>query len=512
MNNFENLIPLPSSITPMKGITFVTPNGITPLVYAPSFFYDELVFVCHHLSEAGFKCAPAPKDTDPDNLPPNCVIQVEEEPDLPMAEMYQLRVTSSFIQIRASDSSGAFYAFETLRQLALSSRKGRLPGISIIDNPATSWRGLMLDTSRHFFPVSFIKKILDTMAFHKLNRFHWHLTDDQGWRLYIPSLPELTEKGGWRHDTKTTWEDVKIGGFYTEEDITEVVKYATERHIIVIPEIDVPGHASAILTAYPELGCTGGPYEVEDRFGIFKEVLCAGNDRVFDVLKTIFEQVCKVFPGPYIHIGGDECPKERWDNCPKCKKRMKDEHIASSTQLQAWFTSKVANIVQSLGKTPIGWDEVLDGTEVFGLPENMIVQSWQSSERGVIAAKRGLQTIMSPMTDGCYLDYSPINDPAEPGRLGLCTVKNSYDYTPIPSSFDSKMSEKVLGGQANFWTEGTPYSRVVEYLLFPRLCAISESLWLPSYQKDFASFAKRLPAHKKRLKKLDILFYDGPLE
>ena len=426
------------------------------------------------------------------------------------AESYIMDILPDSVVVYAAGEAGFFYAEQTLRQLRTNYPE-KLPCMHIEDVPAYEWRGFMLDCVRHFYPVEFILKIIDSLAMHKLNRFHWHLTDDQGWRLEVPEYPLLTEVGAWRNDhRKYRWH--REGGFYTADDVKKVVEYAAERFITVVPEIETPGHASAILASYPELGCTGGPYNVEDRWGIFDDVLCAGNDKIFEVYGKVFDRVCELFPGKYVHIGGDECPRKNWKKCPKCQQRMKDEGLHSEDELQSWLTVRFSKMLEERGKIPLGWDEVLDGTERLGLPKSMMVQSWRGTKGGIKAASSGHNVVMSPNTNGCYLDYKQYDSPLEPGMYKIITTKKSYNFSPVPKGMPEDAAERVLGGQGNLWTETIYAARIAEYMTFPRLCAIAEALWLPAKEKNFASFKTRLETHKKRLDAMDILYYKGPLE
>ncbi|MCQ2982631.1 MAG: beta-N-acetylhexosaminidase [Treponemataceae bacterium] len=426
-------------------------------------------------------------------------------------ESYILDISRNTISVEAAGPAGWFYAYQTVRQLYLTFGKA-IPCVHIEDTPAFAWRGFMLDCCRNFYSLDFIKKLIDTAALHKLNRFHWHLTDDQGWRIEIPAFPKLTEVGAWRDDYRRHYEWPKYGGFYSADQIMEVIAYAAERHIIVVPEIETPGHASAILTSYPEFGCTGGPYQVEQRWGIFDDVLCLGNEAVFEAYDKIFDYVCTLFPGPYIHMGGDECPHVRWETCPKCQARMKAEGITDVQQLQSYGTTRFARMIISHGKLPIGWDEVLDGTEQLGLPKEVVVQSWRGVAGGVNASRRGHKVIMSPNTMGCYLDYQPYDSDIEPGVYQVITVKQSYDYTPVLPEMTEEQAACVIGGQGNLWTEAIYSGRQAEYMLYPRLSAIAESLWCGTGRKDFESFKSRLPVHKDRLRAIDINYYNGPVE
>ena len=425
-------------------------------------------------------------------------------------EAYSLSISPNAIEITAYDEAGLFYGEMTVKQLAMIF-EDKIPCLQIQDQPEYEWRGFMLDCSRNFYPVEFIYKVLDAIALHKINRFHWHLTDDQGWRIPVPEYPLLTEVGAWRNDCRYTWEE-KVGGFYTEEEIKSVVKKASELHIIVIPEIETPGHASSILASYPNLGCTGGPYKVESRFGIFDDVLCSGNDEIFTVYEKVFDTVCRLFPGPYVHIGGDECPRKRWEVCPKCQQRKKELGLETTGELQSYLTVRFAKMLEERGKIPIGWDEVLEGTEKLGLPKSLIVQSWRGLSGGETAAKLGHKAIMSPQTAGCYLDYKHKDTPLEPGMIGVTTVKKSFDFEPTTKEMSEANKANVLGGQGNLWTECIYSSKLAEYMMFPRLCAIAEKLWKCEGNNDIDDFVTRLDIHKKRLQKMDFLFYNGDIE
>lgn len=485
------------------------------IVFDPLF--EELAdLAMNQLTHAGLTCKKRPFKIDPkmssemQSLFSGLCIRLKKDMSIKQEEGYELSIAKDGAVLKARTVSGMFNALQTLRQLVYSS-DGKYPYMHITDYPSFSWRGLMIDTSRTFYSVDFLKKMIDAASFHKLNRFHWHLTDDQGWRLPIEGYEKLTDIGAFRNEPRYSWGE-KIGGFYTKEDIASIVAYAQERNIMVIPEIETPGHASAILASYPNLGCSGGPYEVENRYGIFDEVLCAGNDEVFTMLGKVLDTVCELFPSPYVHIGGDECPRTRWKECPKCQKRIKDEKLSSEDELQSWITVKVSKMLEERGKIAIGWDEVLDGSERLGLPKSLVVQSWRGTEGGKKASALGHKVIMSPQTSGCYLDYKPYDDPCEPGLHKVATVKDSYSFSPISDDMSPQQRASILGGQGNLWTEVVYASKIAEYMIFPRLCSISESLWLSKDKKDFVSFAKRLFTHKKRLDAMNILYYRGKLD
>lgn len=420
------------------------------------------------------------------------------------AEAYHLSVGTTQIVIMASDSSGAFCALQTIRQMALAN-DNTIPCCVIEDEPTFSWRGFMLDTSRHFFSVTFIKKLIDVASMHHLNRFHWHLTDDQGWRIEIEGYDKLKTIASKRKLLNYT-DGRQYGGIYSDEDILEVQHYAHKRHILVVPEIETPGHASALLAAYPEFGCTGGPYEVQDRWGIFDEVMCAGSDALMHFLEVTIAKTARLFTDPYIHIGGDECPHTAWKTCPKCRERMEKEGLTSVKQLQSWMTSKICKMVEQEGKRPIGWDEVLEGTEKLGLPSSLIVMSWRGDQGGIEASNLGHDVIMCPNTAGCYFDYQHIDSYEEPGNIGVTSIKKTSEFNPIPNGMANDAKSRILGGQGNLWTEKVSSSRLAEYMLFPRLSVMAERLWNP---QDITSVERRRGSLEKKLAALDINLYRG---
>lgn len=452
------------------------------------------------------------------SLPEALQLRIELSPggDANNKETYSLSLSPTGIMVRSPGTKGLYHGLQSLRQLLLAGREegGRwtLPCLEIDDGPRFSWRGFMLDCSRHYYSLSFIKKAIDAASLHHLNVFHWHLTDDQGWRLPVKGYPLLTEIGAFRQDSKTTWQDLTVGGFYTHEEIREVVRYAAERHVEVVPEVDLPGHASAILAAYPNLGCTGGPYRVEDRYGIFEDVLCAGNDDIFPFFAAVFDTLSELFPSKYVHIGGDEVKFNRWKECPKCRSRLAELKLGETHRLQSWITVRLANMLEDRGKTPIGWDEVLEGTEVLGLPKDMIVMSWRGQEGGIEASRRGHRVIMTPLTEGCYLNFKHLDSPEEPGHLETATVAKSYAMDPAAPGISSGEEALILGGQCNLWSEVIYASRIAEYMLFPRMGAIAEGLWSPREIRSLESFKERLPAYGKVLDALDLTHYRGPLQ
>ncbi len=432
------------------------------------------------------------------------------------AEGYQLEVTTKAIFIRARTAAGAFYAVQTLRQLfpprfnALrqTSTGGPAPAwearcCSIEDAPRFGYRGLHLDAGRHFFPVTFLKKYIDLLAAHKLNTFHWHLTDDQGWRIEIKKYPNLQTVASCRRETRIghysdlpeRFDGKPYCGYYTQEEIKELVEYARQRFVTIIPEIEMPGHALAALSAYPELGCTGGPYEVATTWGVYEDVFCAGNEKTFEFVDAVLGEVCALFPGEYIHIGGDECPKTRWEVCPKCQKRMAAEGLTDGHTLQSYFIRRAGQMLQKRGKKLIGWDEILEG----GLAPSATVMSWRGTEGGAAAAKAGHDAVMCPGSH-VYFDYYQGDPAGEPLAIGgLITLEKAYSYEPVPAELSADEAKHILGAQANLWTEYIPSAELAEYMAYPRVCALAEVVWTAKEKKNWPDFARRIRAHFARL-------------
>jgi hexosaminidase len=417
------------------------------------------------------------------------------------AEGYSLSVNKEGASITANSGAGLFYGVQTLIQLISSDGK-EVPYVKIRDYPRFSYRGLHLDVSRHMFPTSFIKKYIDLLARHKLNRFHWHLTEDQGWRIEIKKYPKLQEIAAYRKETlighganPKDYDGVKYGGYYTQDEIKEIVQYATERYVTIIPEIEMPGHSLAALSAYPELGCTGGPYEAGTRWGVFDDVYCVGNEETFKFLEGVLDEVINLFPGEYIHIGGDECPKARWEKCSKCQKRLKAEGLNDEHELQSYFIQRIEKYVNSKGKKIIGWDEILEG----GLAPNATVMSWRGEEGGIAAAKQKHNVIMTP-GDWCYLDHYQDTSKTEPLAIGgLTPVSQVYEYEPLPSTLSESEAKFILGAQGNVWTEYMKTSEHVEYMVYPRACALAEVVWSQKESRDYNDFLQRMQIHFIRL-------------
>lgn len=414
-------------------------------------------------------------------------------------EGYRLDVDQVGARITSATTAGAFYGAETLRQLAqVSDSTISIPCVRITDGPRFPWRGLMLDCSRHFWSVDFIQRLLDSMATLKLNRFHWHLSDDQGWRLQILKYPKLTDVGSTRAGTKGRGfvsDGIPYGGFYSQNQVRDIVAYAAQRHIEVVPEIEMPGHCTAALAAYPEYSCAGLPLEVGQRWGGYPDIFCAGQDKTFEFLKDILEEVMDLFPSRYIHVGGDEVPKDRWLRCPKCRARMELEGFKDVDQLQSYFIKRIDNFLSVRGHKLLGWDEILEG----GLASNATVMSWRGRKGGLVAAKQGHDVIMSP-SEYCYLDHYQADPRTEPpANGGSLPLQQVYSFEPVPDSLSAPQSSHILGLQGNLWTEYIDSNARAEYMIFPRLVAIAEIGWTRQGNRDFADFIQRLPGVLKLL-------------
>lgn len=411
-------------------------------------------------------------------------------------EAYTIMVDKKGVTIAGSTPKGVFYGVQTLRKSLPvgTATVVRLPSVKISDSPRFVHRGMMLDCSRHFFPLEFVKRYIDLIAMHNMNVFHWHLSDDQGWRIEIKKYPELTIKGSRRSGTvigyNTALDDsIPYGGYYTQEQAREIVEYARQRYVTVIPEIDMPGHMLAALATYPELGCTGGPYEVGHRWGIYKDVLCVGNDKIYDFCEGVLDEIMQIFPSKLIHIGGDETPTEVWEKCPKCIKRAEDNNMTVK-QVQSYFTSRIEKYVNSRGRRIIGWDEILGGD----ISQSAVIQSWRDTKHGRIAAEAGHDVIMSP-TSHCYFDYSQADEKNSKYEPTLCggyiPVEKVYAFEPCDENLSESSRPHILGVQANIWAEYLLYPNQVEYQALPRMAALAEVQWT-SGKKDYQAFLKRL--------------------
>ena len=428
-------------------------------------------------------------------------------------EGYTLSVTPSTIRIESPSPAGIFFGMQTLLQLIPVDAEpptAIIPCVEIADYPRFGWRGLMLDVSRHFFTKQEVEQYIDQMTRYKFNTLHLHLSDDQGWRLEIKSLPELTRHGAWRVARTGRWgeylpplagEPTTYGGFYTQDDMREIIRYASDRYITILPEIDIPAHSLALISSYQNLSCTQLPYSVNpgSRGPVRDDnALCVGNDSVFMVLDKIFTEVAALFPNPYIHIGGDEAYKGFWATCPKCNRRMQEEHLKNVDELQSYFVKRIEKMLKEKGKKLIGWDEILEG----GLAPEATVMSWRGMSGGVTAAKMGHQVVMTPW-DYTYLDLYQGESSVEPPTYGICRLKDSYTYDPVPDSVDEKL---ILGGQGNLWTESVPNFRHAEYMTWPRGLALAEVYWSPKADRNWDDFANRMETEFERMDQLNIKY------
>ncbi|MDL2214823.1 glycoside hydrolase family 20 protein [Dysgonomonas sp. OttesenSCG-928-M03] len=495
-----SVIPLPQTIMKSEGAPF-TLTGSTKIVYEKdnSTQKQTAEFLAEYIKlNTGLDL----KVTD--EVVAENVIILQSGNNGEKAESYNLTVNDKQIVINGSDDAGIFYGVQTLRKsIPAFSEKNTVTfsPVQITDYPRFAYRGSHLDVGRHFFSVEFIKKYIDLLALHNINRFHWHLTEDQGWRIEIKKYPELTKIGSQRAQTvigRNTGEfDGKpYGGFYTQDEIKDIVAYAQKQFITIIPEIDLPGHMLAALTTYPNLGCTGGPYKVAEQWGVFDDVLCAGNDSIYTFLDDVFAEVIELFPSEYIHVGGDESPKARWKECPKCQARIKELGLKSDAEhskedrLQSYVISRVEKFLNSKGRQIIGWDEILEG----GLAPNATVMSWRGIEGGIAAAKQHHNAIMTP-TSYLYFDYYQTEDVDNEPFLGIggyVPVEKVYNYEPVPAELTDDEKKYIIGVQANLWTEYITEPKFVEYMLLPRMGALSEIQWTMPEKKNYEAFLPRL--------------------
>lgn len=430
-------------------------------------------------------------------------------------EGYKLDVSPKQVIISAKTGKGAFYGVQTLLQLLPTDvfKDGKVEGVKwsipcckIEDAPRYSYRGLHLDVGRHFSPVSFVKKYIDLIALHKFNTFHWHLTEDQGWRIEIKKYPKLTEIGSVRKETLVgkygsgKYDGKPYGGFYTQDEIKEVVAYAKKKYVTIVPEIEMPGHAQAALAAYPELGCNQDKiYQVHTTWGVSNDVFCP-REETFTFLENVLMEVMDLFPGQYIHIGGDECPKDQWKTSRFCQDLMKKEGLKDEHELQSYFIRRIDKFITSKGRKMIGWDEILEG----GLSPNATVMSWRGEEGGIMAAKQNHDVIMTPGSH-LYLDHYQADPKTEPLAIGgFLTLEKVYSYEPAPKELTAEQKKFILGLQANVWTEYMQTTNQIEYMVFPRACAVSEVAWSPSSARNYSDFTNRLKTHIERLGNLKV--------
>ena len=468
----STIIPKPVKITSNEGIFNLSSH--TKIEY-DSCFYNEALFL--------EKVIPIKTGGTKNSI-------TLKKNDLLAKEEYYLKIKKEGITLEASGPEGQMHAIQSLRQLIPIDYKDRLLNIpikcvEIHDYPRFKWRGLLLDCCRHFIEKDFIKRYIDLLAYHKMNTLHWHLTEDQGWRIAIDKYPELTNIGAWR---KNKDGDI-YGGFYSKEDIKEIVKYAEARHVKIVPEIELPGHCVAAIASYPHLSCTGDSIDVENDWGVFKDIYCAGNDSVFTFLEDVLSEVIDLFPSEYIHIGGDEAPKFRWEECKKCQARMIKENIKDEHELQSYFIKRIAKFLEKKGKKIIGWDEILEG----GVAPTATIQSWRGTEGAILAAKDNHNAIMSP-TSHCYFDYD----------LNAIDLEKVYSFEPIPKELEGDEKKYIIGGECNMWTERAPQEKI-DSKIFPRILAMSEVLW-STKEKNYEEFYKRVQNHYPKLDEMNVAY------
>ena len=495
---FTSLLPRPQSITPTTGVFQLEMR--TPLEVAPGL--EAVAGRLRATVGAATGCA----------FPPGAGgLRLRTSTDLP-AEGYELEIAPAGILLTGGAAAGVSRGVQTLRQLLppatlrraqISCGPWQVPAGRIVDAPRFSWRGVMLDVARHFMPVSDVLRFVDLAAFHKLNVLHLHLTDDQGWRIEVPGRPRLTSVGAWRPTTMlgsrwhSSYDGRPHGGFYTDDDLREIVAYATDRHMTVVPEVDMPGHMQAAVAAYPELG-HGYTGPVRTGWGVSPHVLNVG-PAALDFCREVLDHLCDIFPGELIGIGGDECPTTEWQDSPVAWERIRAENLAGPHELQPWFTARLAEHLAVRGRRLYGWDEILAG----GAPPGAVVAAWRGVEPTRHAARAGHQVVACPDTS-VYLDYRQSDDPDEPTPVGTrLTLADVYGFEPVPDGLSPAEEARVLGGQANVWTEHLESARRVDYQAFPRLCAFAEAVWGPA-ARDFAEFSARLPAHLARLDALGV--------
>jgi hexosaminidase len=525
------IIPKPASLQMSNGRFLVDAN--TKISYGPG-LENEAKFLSELLGTwDGKNVTIIPNDVNIEGS-----IELKLTDSIQYSEGYFLSVKHNRITVAGNSSKGVFYGIQTLSQLMPTSIEKKennitaltIPNVQIEDSPRYGYRGMMLDVGRHFFPVDFIKRYIDLLAMHKMNRFHWHLTEDQGWRIEIKKYPQLTEVGAWRNGTIVGHfpgeknDNKRSGGFYTQDEVKNIVKYASVRHITVIPEIEMPGHASAAIASYPYLSCfpkeatvvpenmmsqkskelqkQGTIKLVQESWGIYKDVFCAGNDETFNFLEDVLDEVLPLFPSKFIHIGGDECPKDSWKRCPKCQDRINKLGLKDEHGLQSYFIHRIEKYIYSKGKSIIGWDEILEG----GLAPNATVMSWRGEKGGIAAAKQSHNVIMTPTTY-CYFDYYQSKDNREPLAIGgFLPVEKVYSYNPDSKELTSDEAGYITGGQANLWTEYMETPDKVEYMLLPRMTALSEVLWSPQNIRDWSDFRERFNQMAARYDALGIIY------
>lgn len=512
------IIPAPVSFTQMKGSYSFTDRSriiVSPLNTETRVVADFLAHMISNSSGMDISVTDGSGDA-------RASVYMSLDSSVKNAEGYYIKIDRRSVTVRAATPAGLFYAVQTIRQLfppeveaghVIKGMELVLPACEIIDEPAFVYRGMHLDVARHMFSVEEIKKYIDILALHKMNTFHWHLTDDQGWRLEIRKYPELTRIGSFRKETlvghskqkPNIFDGVPYGGYYTQDEVRDIVDYASSRFITIIPEIEMPGHSLAILACHPELACTDGPFEVATTWGVFHDVLCAGKEETFVFLQDVLSEVADLFPGKYIHIGGDECPKTRWEQCPLCRQRIREEKLADEHELQSYFIRRMEKHLFSIGKEIIGWDEILEG----GLAPGATVMSWRGTEGGIAAARQKHRVIMTP-NNFVYLDYYQCEPEGQPLSIGgYLPLEKVYSFNPVPAELSTDEQKYITGVQGNVWTEYISVPEHLEYMVFPRAFAIAETGWTPARLKNFEDFLVRLGTLTNRYDIMGINYFRG---
>ena len=507
--DYAQVIPQPRSVNMQKGAPFLLQSSTVITYTAGNDMQRNATFLSQWINElTGVKLGvQATKGKAKSVI--SLVIDAKAK-DINNTEGYAINITNKGIIVRGKTAAGVFYGCQTLRKTmpALKNTDGtaviEMPAVAITDEPRFGYRGMHLDCSRHFYKASFVKQYIDMIALHNMNRFHWHLTDDQGWRFAVDKYPKLATIASQRNGTMlgrcpNVIDHTPYGGYYTDEEIKDIIKYAADRYITIIPEVDMPGHMMAVLAAYPELGCTGGPYETAMRWGIFEDILCAGNPKSYEFLEAVLDKVCDLFPSRYIHIGGDEAPRTRWEKCPKCQAIIAKEGIVAKdghskeALLQGYLTHKVQAYLEAKGRRIIGWDELL-GCDV---DTTATIMSWRGSEPGAKGAKLGHDVIMTPMPH-CYFDFYQTKDIRnEPVAIGnFLDVAKVYAMQPVADGLSPEAAKHIIGVQANVWTEYITCPEYVEYMILPRMAALAEVQWMPESQKNFDAFKKRITSFR----------------
>ena len=496
-----HVVPLPDSISMQRGRGFLLDGScVVTTDMSDSDMQRNARFLCDYLrDDIGVSVRVSPSSVKGKTI----VLRLNKK--IPHPEGYRLSVDGKGVVVEGQTARGVFYGIQTIRKSLIAADGQQpttflLPAVVIEDAPRFAYRGMHLDVARHFFGVDFVKQYIDMMALHNMNTFHWHLTDDQGWRIEIKRYPRLAELGSVRPYTtlgrnSAIDDETPYGGCFTQEQARDIVRYAAERFITVIPEIDMPGHMLGALKAYHELGCTGGPYEVEGHWGVFDDILCAGREETFRFVEGVMEEIMDIFPSEYIHIGGDEAPRTRWEQCPRCQKRIADEHLAgdadmkAEARLQGYFTKRVERFINSRGRKLIGWDELLESD----VDESATIMSWRGLEGGLVASEKGHDVIMTP-TSHCYFNFYLV-EPHEWGEPfafdAVIPMEKTYSLDPAPPTLSLQARSHILGAQGNMWTEYAQFPSQVEYQVLPRMGALAEVVWTQPGRKDYRQWVER---------------------